>query len=204
VLEALTRFLFFRRPPDESIGRRLKAQSALAFSYAEVGATRGGPVPEGYPVNRIRGRVGTGRAAFAAASGALSSWEMYNTGWTWLCPPGAPARKGELFAVLARHFGLWSLNACRVVYTLREEDEAGARSGFAIGTLPGHVERGEERFVIEWDRRTDEVTYELFAFAQSKPWLGGLTYPPARFVQRRFAADSLDAMRRAVRRRARG
>jgi uncharacterized protein (UPF0548 family) len=192
--------LFFRRPSDEIISQRIGAQAALDFTYAEVGATRGQVVPAGYPINRIRGRVGTGRAAFTAASTALDSWEMYRTGWTRLCPAFVPVREGELFAVLARHLGLWSLNICRVVYTLREEDERGARTGFAIGTLPDHVERGEERFTVEWDRETDEVSYELFAFARSKPWLAGLTYPLARPLQRRFAADSLSAMRRAVNR----
>jgi len=192
-------YLFIRRPSEESIGRALAAQSRLPFSYPEVGATREATRPKNYPVNRIRGRVGEGEAGFEAAARALGSWAMYETGWTWLRPAGTPTREGELFAVAARHFGLWSLNACRVVYTLREEAGPVLRAGFAIGTLPGHVERGEERFTVEWDRGTGAVTYELFAFARSKPWLMGLTYPFARPLQRRFAADSLGAMRRAVR-----
>jgi uncharacterized protein (UPF0548 family) len=191
-------YLFIRRPSEEKIERALAAQGRLSFSYPQVGATREGARPKGYPVNRIRGRVGEGAAGFEAAARALASWAMYATGWTWVRPAGAQTREGELFGVVVRHFSLWSLNACRVVYTLREEGGQVWRAGFAIGTLPGHVERGEERFTVEWDRETGAVTYELFAFARPKPWLLGLAYPFARPVQRRFAADSLGAMRRAV------
>jgi len=195
-------FLFLRRPAEGEIGRVLAEQAALPFSYAEVGATRGGEAPAGYPVNRVRGRLGAGRAAFEAASAALASWGMYATGWTWVRPADAQAREGQPFAVLARHYGVWSLNACRVVYALREEGGGRSLSGFAIGTLPGHVEEGEERFTVEWDDRTDEVTYELFAFARPRLRLGGLAVPFARIVQRQFAAASLEAMRREARREA--
>jgi uncharacterized protein (UPF0548 family) len=49
--------------------------------------------------------------------------------------------------VLGRHFGVWSLNACRIAYVI-EEVPSLRRYGFAFGTLPGHVERGEERFTV--------------------------------------------------------
>ena len=51
--------------------------------------------------------------------------------------------------------GLWWLNACRIVYVV---DEAGpvTKFGFAYGTLPGHAGTGEERFLVEWDRASDE------------------------------------------------
>jgi hypothetical protein len=68
--------------------------------------------------------------------------------------------------VLGRHFGLWSLNACRIVYVIEEEASLLKCYGFAFGTLPGHVERGEERFTVEWHRAYDSVFYEVFAFAR--------------------------------------
>jgi uncharacterized protein (UPF0548 family) len=62
---------------------------------------------------------------------------------------------------------MWSLNACRIVYVIEEEEASLLnRYGFAFGTLPGHVERGEERFSVEWHRSEDWVFYEVFAFAR--------------------------------------
>ena len=100
--------------------------------------------------------------------------------------------------VLGRHFGLWSLNACRIVYVIEEEASLLKRYGFAFGTLPGHVERGEERFTVEWDRADDSVSYEVFAFARPAHPLARAGPPFVRLVQRQFAAASLRAMAAAV------
>jgi uncharacterized protein (UPF0548 family) len=69
---------------------------------------------------------------------------------------------------------------------------------FAYGTLPGHAESGEERFLVEWDRTTDAVHYDILAFSRPRHPLARLGYPLTRRVQRRFARDSATAMRRAV------
>ena len=77
-----------------------------------------------------------------------------------------------------------------------EEEEASPlrRYGFAFGTLPGHVERGEERFTVEWHRVDDSVSYEVFAFTRPVHPLAKVGLPFVRLVQRRFAAASLCAM----------
>ena len=100
--------------------------------------------------------------------------------------------------VLDRHFGLWSLNACRIVYVIEEEASLLKRYGFAFGTLPGHVERGEECFTVEWHRADDSVSYEVFAFARPVHPLAKVGLPFVRLIQRRFAAASLWAMAEAV------
>ena len=158
--------ILLRKPSDARIGRFLDDQRSLPFSYPEVGASREG-APPGYPVNQLRGRLGVGPETFARAVEALRRWKMYETGWTKLCWPDAPITGGTVVGVLGRHFGLWSLNACRIVYVIEEKEALLLkRYGFAFGTLPGHVERGEERFTVEWHRADDSVWYEVFAFAR--------------------------------------
>jgi hypothetical protein len=112
--------ILLRNPSDARIGRFLDDQRSLAFSYPEVGASRDG-APPGYPVNQLRGRLGTGPETFARAVEALRRWRMYETGWSKLCWPDAPITEGTVVGVLGRHFGLWSLNACRIVYVIEEE-----------------------------------------------------------------------------------
>jgi uncharacterized protein (UPF0548 family) len=123
---------------------------------------------------------------------------MYRLGWTKLCRPDAPVAKGTLVGVLGRHFGAWSPNACRIAYTIEEDNPSLRRYGFAFGTLPGHVEQGEERFTVEWHGDEDSVWYEVFAFARPAHPLAKAGRPFVRLVQRRFAADSLRAMAAAV------
>jgi uncharacterized protein (UPF0548 family) len=110
----------------------------------------------------------------------------------------APSAEGTVVGVLGLHFGLWSLNACRIVYVIEEEVSLLRRYGFAFGTLPGHVEWGEERFTVEWDRADESVSYEVFAFARPAHPLARTGPPFVRLVQRKFAAASLRAMAAAV------
>ena len=186
-----------REPTETQIRLFLEAQRSLPFSYPEVGASRDG-APPGYPTNRRRGRLGTGDKAFRRAVEALRRWEMYQLGWTKLCWPDAPITKGTVVGILGHHFGVWSLNACRIAYAIEEDNPSLRLYGFAFGTLPGHVERGEERFTIEWHQADDSVWYEVFTFARPAHPLARAGRPFVRLVQRRFAIDSLRAMTAAV------
>jgi uncharacterized protein (UPF0548 family) len=182
-------------PSDERIRRYLAVQRDLPFSYSEVGASRGTP-PAGYNVDHNRIQLGSGAETFQRAVAALQRWEMFNIGWVRLCWPETPVI-GAVFGVVIRHMGFWSLNSSRIVYLL-EEDGPIQRVGFAYGTLPGHAERGEERFSVEWRHDDDTVWYDLFAFSLPRHPLVWAGYPLARVLQRRFAGDSKAAMARVV------
>lgn len=116
--------------------------------------------------------------------------------WIDLCWPDTPIEEGATVAVLASHYGFWSLNACRIVYVL-EEHGAVEKYGFAYGTLPDHAAYGEERFTVEYDTQDGTVWYDLFAFSRPHP-LARFGYPFTRALQRRFARDSKVAMRKAI------
>src|SRR5436190_14710440 len=185
-----------RTPSTSAVREFLAAQAELDLTYPAVGATAAVP-PPGYAVDRTRVRLGGGEDVFRAAAAALGRWDQFRLGWVEAGPPDTPLRAGEVVAVVARVLGLWWVNACRVVYAV---DEAGpvSRFGFAYGTLPGHAESGEERFLVEWDRATDAVWYDILAFSRPRHPLARLGYPLTRRTQRRFARDSAGAMRRAV------
>jgi uncharacterized protein (UPF0548 family) len=188
--------LLLREPSDAKIRDFLDDQRYLSFSYPEVGASHDG-APRGYGVNQHRGHLGVGTETFERATNALRRWKMYGTGWTKLCWPDAPISEGTVVGVVGRHLGFWSLNACRIVYVIEDESPSLKRYGFAVGTLPGHVERGEERFTVEW-RADDAVFYEVFAFSRPAHPLVKAASPLARLIQRRFAVDSLESMMAAT------
>lgn len=185
-----------RKPSGDALRLFLAAQRELPFTYEAVGATAGTP-PTGYVVDRTRIKLGEGEAVFRSAAAALRRWEQFALGWVEAWPPDTPIRAGEVVAVMGRAVGVWWLNACRVVYVV---DEAGpvSRFGLAYGTLPGHVESGEERFLVEWDRGGDGVWYDILAFSRPHQFSARLGYPVVRRLQRRFGRDSAAAVRRAV------
>ncbi len=77
------------------------------------------------------------------------------------------------------------------------------RFGFAYGTLPAHVEQGEERFTVE-RHANGEVWYDLRAFSKPRYWPVRIGKPLARRLQRRFVRDSQRAMLAAVKEDGRG
>lgn len=185
-----------QRPDDAAIVRFLNDQRRLPFSYADIGATRSEP-PDGYNIDHNRIRLGDGPDVFARAVEALRHWKMFDLGWVTLVPGDAPITEGSCVAVLVRHFGFWSLNASRIVY-VDGDDDLNRRFRFAYGTLPGHVEQGEERFSVEYHPEDNSVWYDLFAFSRPQNLLATIGYPVSRRLQRRFARDSLKAMEDAV------
>ena len=171
----------------------LVSQRNTVFSYPEPGATRDGGLP-GYRRNRECFELGRGSGAFVRAKEAIRQWRMFDVGWIELCRPDAPIQAGSTVAVIARHFGFWSINMARIVFVIDEP----RRYGFAYGTLPEHAESGEERFTVEW-RDDDSVWYELLAFSRESHLLARIAFPLSRMLQARFRRDSGRAMQKAVR-----
>jgi len=188
--------MLLHRPDRDEIRAFIADQAPLPFSYPEVGATRGTP-PAGYRIAHHRVGLGSGHAVFERAITALRDWRMFALPGVELCWPDAPIAVGTTVAILAGAGRLWSLNACRIVYVVDEHD-ALVRAGFAYGTLPEHAVRGEERFLIEWSRASDEVFYDLLAFSRPSAWWLRLGQPLLRRMQGRFARGSLAAMRRTL------
>jgi len=181
-----------RQPTDAVIQAFLQVQARLDLTYSEVGATATNP-PEQFVVDHTRIRLGSGEELFRSAKRAVQGWRQFDLGWLHAFPADTPIRSGEVVAVVARTCGVWSLNAARIVYVVDEPK----RFGFAYGTLPGHVERGEERFLVE-QMADDSVWYDIKAFSQPKHLLTKIGYPFVRRLQKRFGRESAAAMQQAV------
>jgi uncharacterized protein (UPF0548 family) len=98
-------------------------------------------------------------------------------------------------AVVARHFGLWSINPIRIVYKGEHILNGDTLFSLAVGTLAGHEERGEERFSIRLSKE-NMVYYEIFSFTTPAGILPKLAYPLERMVLRSFAHNSAAAIMR--------
>ncbi len=191
-----------RKPTENVIHRHLADQSGRSFSYAQQGITNREPAvnpPPGYVVDHTRVKLGSGESTYLAATRAIRGWQQFALGWLVATPADAPLRKDTVVAVVARTGGVWSVNCARIVYTIDDQQTAVRRFGFAYGTLPDHVESGEERFLIEWDTTEGGVYYDILAFSRPRHALARLGYPIVRRWQRRFGRDSTAAMIRAVR-----
>ena len=183
------------KPSPTSILAFLSVQQSQTFSYSEVGSSRQ-RAPAGYTVDYNRVNLGQGVDTFERAKRAVIRWKMFDMPWLDLCWPDTPIEPGSTVSVVVSHLGFWSMNACRIVYVI-EEHGSSERYGFAYGTLAGHAEIGEERFMVEFNPNDQSVWYDLYAFSRPSS-LARLAYPFARALQKRFARDSKAAMQKAV------
>ena len=187
------------KPSPAFIAEFLQRQRTAPLSYDFAGLSRDIPnatTPAGFVFDHRREVIGNGDLAWQRARQAVEEWVMFRNGWTALHWPQGPPRIGNVVGMLVWIGGLWWLNPCRVLY---EIDEAGPtkRFGFGYGTLAAHIERGEERFLVEQDAAGD-VWYDLSSFSRPRHPLVRLCSPMARRIQLRFGHDSMRAMRQFV------
>ena len=167
------------------------------FTYDEVGATRpGGPLPAGYRHLEHRMRVGTGRAAFETAGEAVVTFRMHAGMHVRPQASGPRAEPGTRVTVQLGPHGLSLRAPCEVVWAVDET----RRRGFAYGTLPGHPERGEEAFLVEWDEAGDAVWLTIRAFSVGGRWYTRAAGPLVPLLQHTYALCCGAVLRRIVRR----
>jgi uncharacterized protein (UPF0548 family) len=159
--------------------------AALPLTYDEVGATSG-PLPAGYHHVKKSAVIGRGRPRFEEAADKGMRWGMLRGAGLRVEATSDVAAVGSEVIV---HLG--PVRApCRVVYVIDEPD----RRGFAYGTLPGHAESGEERFVVRYDPATDEVYAEVVAFSRHATWWSRLGSPVTSVAQRAITDRYLRAL----------
>ncbi len=183
-------------------------QHAQQLSYTGIGTTQDEQnIPAGYRVDRFQANLGIGRVVFQAARTALLQWHMFPAEMAHVYWPIAPFETGREVVIGFQVGPLHSLSPCRIIYTMDDSANGStdgvdgrqwARFGFGYGTLPGHVAKGEERFMVAWDRSTDEVIYEIFCFSAPQHWLTKVGYPYLRYQQAKFRRLSAAAMQDAV------
>ena len=175
--------------PDDTPGGRESARlAALPFSYPEVGASAGN-LPPGYRHIIVERRLGAGFDRFETAVERLLTWDMHRRAGLLVDFASFRVTAGQV-AVISILVGQLPIGApIRVVDVV---DQPIVR-GFAYGTLPGHPEAGEERFLIHHDP-DDTVRATIRAFSRPARWYTKLGAPLARRIQDKTTNRYLDAL----------
>jgi len=147
------------------------------LTYDEVGATAGEP-PPGFHHVRERRVIGHGRGVFERAANALLAGDVQRGAGARVEASETPFRAGTR-VTMRLGLGILSFRIpCLVVWAERTDTSA----GFAYGTLPGHPERGEERFTLTL-APSGEVVFAIAAFSTPGRWFTRLAAPLNRAVQ---------------------
>ncbi len=183
-------------PTPLVVHRFLEQQAAHETTYTPRGPIDGLP-PAGFVVDQVRFCLGNGRDVYARAENALIRWRQFDLGWVRLVGVGPRIAVGEVVAVAAHVAGCWSMNACRIIETI-DESTPHRRFGFVYATLPGHVARGAERFLVEFSPDDESVWFEICAVSRPNALAARLARPLFRHWQDRFRSAAAAAMQHAV------
>lgn len=177
------------RATPEALARVLERVHRLEPTYAPTGVTLE-PTP-GMEQHRVL--LGTGERAFRQARAALHSWQTHQSRWLKLSPETEPPHEGQSVLVLLCGAGLCLAFGCRIVRVL---DDA-RHFGFAYGSLPGHPERGEELFLVEW-HGDERVTFTQRAVSGPAHWVYRLGRPAGELMRFLGTRQYLRATQRAA------
>lgn len=183
------------KPTRAKLRTLLETVREASPSYEHVGCTCS-TAPRGFAHDRYEIQLGHGGSDFEAACNALAQWKMFPHGVA-IEGDTSPLEVGAIVVLGVRCMGIWEYGACRTVYVI-DQDGPQRKFGFAYGTLPGHVERGEERFEVSWNQADDSVWFRVTAISRPVHPLAWAIYPLARHFQRRFARSMLQTMKHVV------
>ena len=166
------------------------------ISYPHKGCTQGDTTPPTFRANRGSGVLGKGKHTFELAKKALEAWAIYDIAGMDLFHDNKPLQPNNIACVVAwLGTGYW-VNPVRVVYI--EEKSDSQSFAFGIGTMPGHALCGEERFCVDIDSSTEQVTYSLLSYSKPGSIVTTLGTPVVRLMQKRFVGESLKAVQRFI------
>jgi len=141
--------------------------------------------------SRVNRSVTLRRRDFDAAVRDLFEWRMHSRAGLRVQTSDIPLRQDT---VVLMRWGLGPLSVkipCRVLDIM---DDSRHR-GFAYGTLPGHPEAGEERFVLE-QREDGRILFTITAYSRPASILAKFGGPISRAAQSFMTQRYLEALDR--------
>jgi uncharacterized protein (UPF0548 family) len=182
-----------RKPTNQTIREYLAGLERSSFNYDAIGCvTRG--TPAGFVRDESLFDLGHGGTAFKQACEAIRSWVIFPEAMVSMVRSSDSIEAGTTVAVVCHAAGLWTVNPARILVAHDEVCDGVRKFGFTYGTLAGHVERGEERFQVEWNLATDQVVYRITAVSRPSHPFCWIAYPYARKMQAKFRRLSGKAM----------
>jgi uncharacterized protein (UPF0548 family) len=133
--------------------------------------------------------LGKGGFVFEKAVANARQWKVHERDGLLVTPKDARVQEGSCVVLLISISVIYVTVACRVVSTF----ETDTRWEFSYGTLPHHVERGEESFSIE-HASDDTVRFTVRAWSRPGHLWTSIGAPITRAVQRKALNHYLQAM----------
>jgi uncharacterized protein (UPF0548 family) len=174
------------RPSQEELSFILAEQQSLPLSYDADGEDG---IGRGFANLAGRIEIGRGDGVFHRASSTLNGWSIHRRSGMTVVPSDEKIAEDVCVVLMIPMLRGFVTAACRVVHEIRTNE----MSGFTYGTLPHHVERGEESFVVEIED-SERVSFSVRASSRPAIALARAVGPLAATLQKQATVRYLHAM----------
>lgn len=184
--------LRIRRPNEAELNSLYEVQTRQQVTYQPIGISSN--ETRGYHHDRaeMAFTVDSG-ATLHGASHALFNWNAHIGAGFLVYPPDTSACLGATILLCRKLAVGYVTLSCRVVQVINEPN----RQGFAYGTLPLHLEQGEQRFVVEQESE-GRVRFLIETTSRPTHPISRLGYPVTRLIQERAIRNYLLALATAA------
>jgi len=177
------------RPTTDLLEELRIDQLHTDLTYDAIGQTLSGNTPSGFRSFSVERELDSRPDAMKRARSAIRDWAGHHRAGVVVHPGRAPLDAGVVVTMAARTFGLWTTSCWRIVHMFDTEHEF----GFVYGTLPHHVEIGEEAFVA---RRRDDgtVVIRVSGFSRHHSIAATAVGPLTKMLQSRLTNAYVDGL----------
>jgi uncharacterized protein (UPF0548 family) len=180
---------WLRRPNEQQLKSVLSAQSKFPVTCATFDMSDQAHAPRGFKETGGSVLLGHGQSVLDGAVQNIKHWRVHEHAGLNVTPHGTEVNESDDVMLLKKLLIGYVTVSCRVLSITQSRDQW----GFTYGTLPHHVERGEELFMVA--RASDgAVTFTVRAMSRPGHFLTKVGAPVARLIQRTATNNYLRAM----------
>ncbi len=197
----------FIQPSEKQLTELVQNAREIQYSYSAVGCTQHDVPPTGFRRDQATILLGRGQAVFQTACEVARQGDFFPSPMIRLFTLACPISSGQIVVAVYQFpcGGGWFSMPARVTAVFDDVATTAAgeihRGGFTYGTLHGHLEAGEEQFLVQHHTVSDEVSFTITAISRPLWWPVWLAWPLARWEQARFRRLALARMRREIQNR---
>lgn len=142
--------------------------------------------------------IGTGIKVFEDAVKAVYELKMFNIEEYCRAIAFDPIlKKGSIVVVKAKAMKIWVKLVSCITEEIKDDSLEELKQGFAYTTLDAHLEFGREWFIIRYDKKTEQVYFDLSSISRPHGY-AYLIFPIIRYYQRYFQKKLLHALKKSV------
>lgn len=187
-----------RKYDNEKLEKLIENKNKIQLSYEDIGLAKRQQSPPNYHTNSYSTKIGQGRKVYEHAQQIITDLDHLQFNWISCHTSTDKLGLGTFISIQSRLLGLRGLAISQIIEIIDREDSNTIEYGYVMGTTHYHIVRGEEAFIIKYEKDTGIVTYTIYSYSKTNGLLVTLASPLIRNKQRQFVRSAANYLQSQV------